>query len=138
MIALLGRDPRTEIVFFQCSKYLTPCLSYFKGSIEKYAAIFMDIFTCYLKLLLKALLQSLVFFPSSLCYLFYLLYGTERFCFGNVCLVSKGFLYLAGHLFLKIWEIFCYYFVEYVAYSLACTSSPSSMPMIHSFGLLME
>jgi hypothetical protein len=34
-----------------------------------------------------------------------------------------GFLYLSGHLFIKIWEIFCYYFVEIMA----CTSSPSTI-----------
>jgi hypothetical protein len=28
-----------------------------------------------------------------------------------------GFLYLDGHLFLKIWEIFCYDFVEYITYT---------------------
>jgi hypothetical protein len=27
-----------------------------------------------------------------------------------------GFLYLIGHLFLEFWEIFCYYFVEYITY----------------------
>jgi hypothetical protein len=27
-----------------------------------------------------------------------------------------GFLYLNGQLFLKIWEIFCYYFVLYITY----------------------
>jgi hypothetical protein len=27
-----------------------------------------------------------------------------------------GFLYLNGQNFLKIWEIFCYYFIEYVTY----------------------
>jgi hypothetical protein len=25
-----------------------------------------------------------------------------------------GFLYLNGHSFLEIWEIFCYYFIEYI------------------------
>jgi hypothetical protein len=28
-----------------------------------------------------------------------------------------AFLYLNGHLFLKIWEFLCYYFVEYIAYN---------------------
>jgi hypothetical protein len=28
-----------------------------------------------------------------------------------------GFQYLDCHLFLKIWEIFCYYFVEYIIYT---------------------
>jgi hypothetical protein len=28
----------------------------------------------------------------------------------------RGFLYLNGHNFLEIWEIFCYYFIEYVTY----------------------
>jgi hypothetical protein len=31
-------------------------------------------------------------------------------------LCPGGFLYLNGQLFLKIWEIFCYYFVEYIMY----------------------
>jgi hypothetical protein len=52
-----------------------------------------------------------------------------------------GFLYLNGTHFLKIWENFCYYFVECITVlciPLACTSSPSSMPMIYRFDLLME
>jgi hypothetical protein len=28
-----------------------------------------------------------------------------------------GFLNLNGHLFLEIWEIFCHYFAEYIAYT---------------------
>jgi hypothetical protein len=27
------------------------------------------------------------------------------------------FLYLSGKFFLEIWEVFCYYFVEYIMYS---------------------
>jgi hypothetical protein len=30
---------------------------------------------------------------------------------------SGGFPYLNGQNFLKIWEIFCYYFIEYIMYS---------------------
>jgi hypothetical protein len=30
---------------------------------------------------------------------------------------SGGFLYLHGQFFLQIWELFCYYFVEYIKYS---------------------
>jgi hypothetical protein len=53
------------------------------------------------------------------------------YCF-SFCLSWKIFF------FPKIWEVFCYYFVDYVTYIFACNSSPSLMPMICSFGLLME
>jgi hypothetical protein len=49
-----------------------------------------------------------------------------------------GFLYLNGQSFLAIWEIFCYYCIEYITYPFSFTSSPSSVPMILRFGLLME
>jgi hypothetical protein len=38
------------------------------------------------------------------------------------------FLHLNRQYFFEIWEIFCYYFIEYITYPLACTSSPPSMP----------
>jgi hypothetical protein len=49
-----------------------------------------------------------------------------------------GFLYVNGQNIPEVWEIFCYYFIECITYLFSCTSSPSSMPMILSFGLLME
>jgi hypothetical protein len=33
-------------------------------------------------------------------------------------LCLRSFLYLNGQLFLEIWEIFCYYFAEYIMYPL--------------------
>jgi hypothetical protein len=41
----------------------------------------------------------------------------ERLYFGLVCLRSRCILYLDKHLFLKIWGVFCYYFVEYASYA---------------------
>jgi hypothetical protein len=38
------------------------------------------------------------------------------FYFGHVCFVFRVFLYLTRHLFRETWEIFCYYFVEYIMY----------------------
>jgi hypothetical protein len=40
----------------------------------------------------------------------------ERFYFGQVCLVPGDFLFLNGQLFLEIWEVFCYYFFEFIMY----------------------
>jgi hypothetical protein len=34
----------------------------------------------------------------------------------SVC-CPGGFLYLNGQNFLKLWEIFCYYFIEYIMYA---------------------
>jgi hypothetical protein len=39
----------------------------------------------------------------------------ERSYFGQVWFLG-GFLYLNGQNFLKIWKIFCYYFIEYDTY----------------------
>jgi hypothetical protein len=47
-------------------------------------------------------------------------------------------MYLNGQIYLEIWEIFCYYFIDYAAYPFFYPFSPSSMPMILRFGLLME
>jgi hypothetical protein len=42
-------------------------------------------------------------------------------CHGTSILVKfvwcpRGFLYLSGRNFLNMWEIFCYYFIEYIMY----------------------
>jgi hypothetical protein len=42
-------------------------------------------------------------------------------CRGSALVMSVwcpgGFLCLDGHLFLAVWEVFCYYFVEYITYN---------------------
>jgi hypothetical protein len=57
--------------------------------------------------------------------------------FVNSVLCPWGILYHNGQVFLEIWEIFCYYFVEYSMYSfgfyLFC-----SLSVICRFGLLIE
>jgi hypothetical protein len=50
----------------------------------------------------------------------------------------RGFLYLNGQNFLEIYEIFCYYFIEYTTYTFGLDLFSFSMPMILRFGLLME
>jgi hypothetical protein len=54
------------------------------------------------------------------------------------CLVwsPKSLQCLNGNLFLKLWEVFCYYFIQFAVVALVCTSS-SSTPMIYGFGLIM-
>jgi hypothetical protein len=52
----------------------------------------------------------------------------------------KSLLYLDEDLFLKIGEIFCYYFIAFTLYSKGAFSFhlfSFSIPMIHRFGLLM-
>jgi hypothetical protein len=62
----------------------------------------------------------------------------DRFFNGLVYLIFKSLLYLDDHLFLKICEIFCGYFIEYIYFlPLASTSSPFSMPAFYIFDLLM-
>jgi hypothetical protein len=48
-----------------------------------------------------------------------------------------GFLYLNGQNFPKIWKFFGYYLVDILHIPLACTSSPSSVPMILRFSGLV-
>jgi hypothetical protein len=50
--------------------------------------------------------------------------------------VTRDLLYSDRHLFLKIWEDFCYYFAEYFPMALVCISF-LSIPMIHRLGFLM-
>jgi hypothetical protein len=54
----------------------------------------------------------------------------ERFHLVYACLVSLRLPVTEQHLFLKIREIFCYYFVEYISYNLVYNSSPSLMIMM--------
>jgi hypothetical protein len=42
----------------------------------------------------------------------------------------KCLMYLNGHLFLKIWEVFWYYLMNMFSRPLTCTYSPSSVPMM--------
>jgi hypothetical protein len=87
-------------------------------------------------LLLRFALRNLLLFDevTFICYLFFLSYSLHysfsalyACCFddnmpwGGSILVKSvwcpgGFLYLNEQIFLKIWEIFCYYFFEYVIY----------------------
>jgi hypothetical protein len=83
----------------------------FKISIEKSAVILMGLPLCYL------------FFTSySLQYSFFILCAccfNDNMSWESSILVksvwfSEGFLYLNGHKFLEIWEIFCYYLIAYI------------------------
>jgi hypothetical protein len=61
-----------------------------------------------------------------------------RFYFGQASWCPGGFLYLNGQNFLKIWEIFCYYFIEYTINPFCLDLFSFFMPMILRFGLLMK
>jgi hypothetical protein len=105
-------------------------------------------------LLLRFLMRNLLFFDgfAFIHHLFFSPYSIQ-YSFSVLCVCSFNynmllyfvqlccpgcFLYLNGQNFLKIWEIFCYYFIEYIYIEkMACTFSPS-MPMILRFVLLME
>jgi hypothetical protein len=50
----------------------------------------------------------------------------------------KSLQYVNDCLFLKIWENFCYYFIEYAFYAFTCTSPPSFIPMVCRFGLIVS
>jgi hypothetical protein len=86
-----------------------------KVSVEKFAVIFGGfIFICYLIFLL-AVFNILSLFSVLICFNYNMLWR------GSVSVMSiwcpRGFLYLHGHFFLTIWEIFCNYFVEYITYT---------------------
>jgi hypothetical protein len=86
-------------------------------------------------LFIISLIQPSIFFVFYACGFNYnMLWGSSIlvksvWCFG--C-----FLYLNGPIFLKTWEIFCYYFIECIMYPIG--NSCPSMPMILRFVLLME
>jgi hypothetical protein len=106
--------PRIEIVFVQCSQYLIPWLSWIKISVEKSDVILMFTFICYL-----------IFLSYNLQYCLLVLCANCLTCNmpwrGCILVMSvwcpTDFLYLDGHLFLKIWEVFCYYYIECISYA---------------------
>jgi hypothetical protein len=94
----------------------------FKVSVEKSAVILLGLPLC------------VICFFSVLCvycFNYNMLWGSSILVKSVWC--SGGFLHLNGQNFPEIWEIFCYYFIGY----LACTSF-SSMPVILRFDLLIE
>jgi hypothetical protein len=67
-------------------------------------------------LFLFSLLKSSIFFLYSLC----LFFNDNMPWRGSIMVKSvwcpSVFLFLNGQNFLNIWEIFCYYFIEYITY----------------------
>jgi hypothetical protein len=81
----------------------------FNVSFEKSAVILMGLplyVTCFFSYSLKYSLFSVL---DALMIIFHgeVLFWSSLFSIG-------GFLYLNGHNFLEIWEIFCYLFIEYI------------------------
>jgi hypothetical protein len=116
----------------------------FKVSVEKSAVTFLWVLCCYIK-------HKSGF--TFTCYLIFVSYSLQC-CFlvlcdncfndnmawrGSILVVSVscsgGSLYLIGHLFLDIWEIFAIILLNILCIPLVWTYSPSSMPMMCRFGL---
>jgi hypothetical protein len=90
---------------------------------------------CLYMLFVFSFLQSSIFFPCSLHYLFF----NENVPWRGSFLVKTvwcpgDFVYPNGQLFLKIWEFFSIILLTVLHNPLACTSSPSLMLMLHRFG----
>jgi hypothetical protein len=62
----------------------------------------------------------------------------ERFNFGHICLVSWRVPVLEWACFLKFGQFYTIILLSMLCIPLACTFSPSSMPMIFRFNLLLE
>jgi hypothetical protein len=106
----------------------------FKVSVGKSAVILMG-FLCHFIFLSYSLQYSFLVLCAN-CFTYDMLWKGSILVMSVWC--PGSFLYLNGYLFPEIWEYFAIILLNILHIPLACYSSPSLMPMIHRFGLLME
>jgi hypothetical protein len=96
---------------FSFSVWNTPlhALLTFKVSVEKSTVIWMEF---PLHVFSHIAFNVLSYFSKLICFNYNMPWSGSILVMSVWC--PRDFLYLDGHHFLNIWELFCYYFVDYI------------------------